>query len=614
MQIISAAQRQELMKSFDFDAYSRQPVGFYFCQAGFACAAHKPVIVWTNAPHARASAYWRADAGVEDVKIPITDLGVNRWGRQEWRADLSGMNQPGAGRVIVDFDGTRHESPLIAIRADSYQRLMQKAAAHYHYKQCGVTCHRHDGYLYSLAPENFGEVAGHVPVQGGWHDAHDDNKWLVYVWMPVYGLLKTHEIFAAGGPDQIVDRDYCLREAQWEMEWLLRMQKPDGSFYYAVWEWAPREVDGRTCLKVWSPPYYDDLCDDRRALVDCWGQNVADRLIGSAGVKTPSTAPKYFAAVAHNLLHFARLADGQSGYKGVGRRCLAAANRTLAYLNGLPEIPDFQALEVDALLALSHLERFRLRQDAADLREAECRIQTMLERQQPEGHFYSSARCRGLEWHPEEAGDERVFVDYPFGYMFALIEYLELGRTQKYFCRLIQPAQDALGRFAELLAGLCRHTGFNQMCEPCVGRSPAIILPMEKTGHGYNPLILAAGTVLAAAGRLLGRTEWIRLAECQLYWVLGYNPRFMSFMNGEGIRNSGTYGAYKLDDAGFPKLAAFYRHPRDFRWGITTGIYAGPHPDYPEAGLSAEGRYDCKAQETWLNASGWFLRLLAELA
>lgn len=47
---------------------------------------------------------------------------------------------------------------------------------------------------------------------------------------------------------------------------------------------------------------------------------------------------------------------------------------------------------------------------------------------------------------------------------------------------------------------------------------------------------------------------------------------------------------------------------------INTAMCSGAHPDDPLAGKSADGQYDCKAQETWLNASSWFLRLLAELA
>ena len=205
-------------------------------------------------------------------------------------------------------------------------------------------------------------------------------------------------------------------------------------------------------------------------------------------------------------------------------------------------------------------------------------------------------------------------MDYPFGYSLALVDYLDLARAGRGAARLAAPVEAALGKLAGLLARSCGRTGFRQMTEPCIGRDAAIIVPAEKTGHGYNPLILAAGVVLAAAGRLLGRAEWTRLAECQLYWVLGFNPRFMSFMNDEGVRHSGSYGGVLVDDAGRRTFTAFYRHRRDLRWGITTGIYAGAVPDYPEAGRSARGEYDCKAQETWLNATGWFLRLLSELS
>ena len=65
------------------------------------------------------------------------------------------------------------------------------------------------------------------------------------------------------------------------------------------------------------------------------------------------------------------------------------------------------------------------------------------------------------------------------------------------------------------------------------------------------------------------------------------------------------------------------------RWGVTTGIYGSlaedpcdgldrsvifPQPsNYPNAGLSMVGKYDCTAQETWLNPTGWFLMLLTQI-
>ena len=631
----SKKEQHRRLAIYDFDAYSRQPVSFYFSQSGFACAAHKPVIVWTTAVHRTAVAFRQSEDGTRQDALPITDLGINLWGRQEWLVDLSALTVPLRLHIVVKFGDLQAVSPLITIHDDCYERLMAKAARHYNLKRCGVFCHEHDAYCYSLSAENFGTITGHVPVHGGWHDAHDDNKWVPLAWMPLYGMLKAHEYYEGHRPSPAGDQFSSLAEAQWEIEWLLRMQKADGSFYHAVFEWNPQTVNGQKCIKVWDAFAYDDVCDDRRALIDCWGRDVINRLIGVLGlpgVKTPSTAPKYFAYIAHNFLHFARLAQSLPGMAQTASRCLAGANRAMDHVTGLKEIPDYQALEVEAALALCLLERYRLLKRDSDLRDAERRIQCVLDRQQAEGHFYSSAHCRGLEWYPQEAGDERVLVDYPFGYMFALTEYIELSRTAGISCRLVQPAENALRRFAVLLAALCNHTNFHQMVEPCIGREPAIIIPSEITGHGYNPLILSAGTVLAAAGRLLSRPEWIRLGESQLYWVLGCNPRFMSFMNDEGIRNSGTYAGGAINKEGVYYQTASYRHRRDMRWGITTGIYGGKArpanvpsnemtgidgrdaPNYPNAGWSADCQYDCKAQETWLNATGWFLRLLAELA
>jgi hypothetical protein len=201
---------------------------------------------------------------------------------------------------------------------------------------------------------------------------------------------------------------------------------------------------------------------------------VAARLIDTRTVKTPSSAPKYFACVAHNLLHFARLAGRTATLAPLAERCREAAQRTLQLFEAGMEIPPFQRLEVDALRAL----------------------------------------C------PEEAGDERVLVDYPFGYLSALTEYLETSRSMGTDFRLVPRVEAALAHFADLLAGFCRKSGFNQMVEPRLDGDPQIILTTDKTGHGYNSLILAAGVVLAAAGRLLDKPEWTRLAECQLYWVL----------------------------------------------------------------------------------------------
>lgn len=609
MNSIAEKQRKKLLGKYDFDDYGRRPVSFYLCQAGYFPSASKPVIVWTRDIYKTGKAGLLSEHGSKIKELQLSGGGVNAWGRQEWLLDINHQEE-GAYRISACFGDLKFESEVFVIRRGVYLRLMEKAAKHFHLKRCGVVCHPHDAYEYSLTPENPGEMVRHVPARGGWHDAHDDNKWVVMAWGPLYGLLKIQEL----NPCWVSwdSRPYCLAEAQWEIEWLLGMQKKDGSFYYAVVENNIKSQGGKTRISPWENQVYDVCCDDRRMLLDSWGRGKASSLIGHSTVKIPSTAPKYVAYLAHNLMHFARLAYVERGFRKASRRAFRAADRAAGYVKSLDELPCYQELEVNAGLALYRLERYRLTGVKLDFREAVESIEKMISMQQPEGNFHSSVECRGLEFHPDESGDDRPCYLYPFGYMMAVIEYLDGVREGVFPGEIRQSAEKALAKFARLLASLCNTSGFQQLSEPCIGRKPAVFIPLALTGHGYNVMLLTAGVILAAAGRLLNNPDWKSLAERQLYWVLGFNPRFMSFMNDVGVRNSGTYSGGEFQEGVF-KHAGFYRHRRDMRWGITTGIYEGKVKGYPECGLSYEGRYAPAAQETWLNPTGFFLRLLAEL-
>ena len=118
------------------------------------------------------------------------------------------------------------------------------------------------------------------------------------IWIILYGLLKTEETFHPQWDKANEPYPYCLSESWWEIDWLLRMQKPDGTFYHGVFEWFPQEVKGKLRLSVHHREQnYDDLGEDRRVVLDIWGKNTVRNLLGMPA--TPSTAPKYFAYVAH---------------------------------------------------------------------------------------------------------------------------------------------------------------------------------------------------------------------------------------------------------------------------------------------------------------------------
>jgi len=621
------APREDLLKQYDFDDYARQPISFYYCQAGFPPDGYKPVYVWTREEFSQGTAVLRNCATGQTTPVPLAQHGVNLWGRQDWIADCTAVAAEGDYALRVEFGGHSAETAPFAISKNCYEELREKAAKHYFLKRCGIFCHTHDANLYSLEPGSFGNVLRHVPAAGGWHDAHDDNKWVPFAWAAVYGLLKTQERFSPKWQGSNEPYPYCLAEAWWEVDWLLRMQKPDGTFYTGVFEWFPHKQGDRTILRVHHREQnYDDLHRDRRAVLDVWGENAICDVLGRPHNTAPSTAPKYFAYSAHVLRYCGRLIAQYD--KPNAERCVEAARKTVAYLENLKGYPPYQELEVHAGLALCWLEEAKDGGGQAALGKAEGHLKKVLSLQRPEGHFHSSPKCRGLEFCPEEAGDERVFVDYPFGYMLALIEYLEYARQPegKTFS-LVGEARQSLLHFARMLEKFCGATVFRQPSEIRFDREPAVIIPPGMAAHGYNPYILSAGVVFAAAENLAGYPGGQKLAQRQLHWVFGANPRFMSFMNQVGVRNAGQYAAASSVTAEHYPMA-FYRHLRDMRWGVTTGIYGPwqkPSADaaappvytqplnYPNAGNSILGKYDSTAQETWLNANGWLLLLLAQL-
>jgi hypothetical protein len=213
--------------------------------------------------------------------------------------------------------------------------------------------------------------------------------------------------------------------------------------------------------------------------------------------------------------------------------------------------------------------------------------------------------------------------------MMAMVEYLQYAQRERdgKFA-LVDKVQDSYVRFVHMLEGFCNASTFRHLTEVRFDRKPSVIVPVHVAKHGYNPYFLSAGLLFIAAERLAGYPDGKKLGEHQLQWVLGANPRFMSFMNQLGVRNSGQYAASSSITAEYYPMA-FYRHLRDMRWGVTTGIYGplskhgaagsqGPveyaQPlDYPNAGNSMAGRYNHVAQETWLNCNGWLLLLLAQL-
>ncbi|HEY9231977.1 MAG TPA: glycoside hydrolase family 9 protein, partial [Blastocatellia bacterium] len=97
-------------------------------------------------------------------------------------------------------------------------------------------CHLEDAWLDMAG-------GGHTrrDATGGWHDAGDYNKYVVNAGVTVGTMLLAWEQFgerirrlALDLPDKNAGLPDYLGEIKWELDWLLKMQTPDGPVYHKV--------------------------------------------------------------------------------------------------------------------------------------------------------------------------------------------------------------------------------------------------------------------------------------------------------------------------------------------------------------------------------------------
>jgi hypothetical protein len=587
---------QKLIGEYDFDQFSRQNVTVHQCQAGYAPESVKEIVVWCIRP-AHWGSFTLVDAatGRKVLAGELVPKGRNVWNRHAFIADVSKWKKEGTYRLNANLgSGYEGTSEPFEIRKDLYGELLEKATKHFFLKRCGITCHTHDAYLRSATQKRFAKILGHRDVTGGWHDAHDDNKWTVFIWHALYALSDVQDRISPNWQMALDEGlPYPLAEAWWEIAWLLKMQKKDGSLYMAVIDCKPFKEKGKWHNMPWGMQCrYNDLVDDDRWLYDDWGTGNLYALIGHPACEMPSTPEFYHAGIAAAMLNFARVCRAYDKRKS--ERVLAAALRLIRWVDKR-KAKRFQHINVHACLALAKMNLLACGRKSYRA-QVEAHIRAILELQRPEGHFHASKRCRGLEMYPREAGDDRVLVDNPFSYVMPLFEYLKMFPKGA----LAGDITRALEKFFALAKVLTAQSEFGHLAEWTLRKNPDTILTVH---HGYSPYLMAMGSLAAQGAKLFSDPSLLTIAEKQLQWMLGANPRAMCFMNDVGYRRVNRNPIF------------CNRQGRDIKYGITTGIFRkeGQPPNYPNAGLSEEGGYESGAEETWINATGWFIYLLSHL-
>ncbi|MGW1498827.1 glycoside hydrolase family 9 protein [Streptomyces mirabilis] len=171
-------------------------------------------------------------------------------------ADFSSYGRTGSGYVLT-VDGT--VSDPFDIRADLYDGLRSDALAFFYHQRSGIPIEA------SLVGSAYARPAGHlgvapnqgdtnVPcqsgvcdytqdVRGGWYDAGDQGKYVVNGGISTWLLVNSFERAKRAGtasalgdstlrvPERGNGVPDVLDEARWELDFLMRMQVPDGRPY-----------------------------------------------------------------------------------------------------------------------------------------------------------------------------------------------------------------------------------------------------------------------------------------------------------------------------------------------------------------------------------------------
>jgi len=560
----------------------------------------------------------------------LTRWGEHIWGREYWNADFTHVRASGAYRLRVVFDdGRQAVSPEFEISADIYLSLPNLTLTWYYTQRCGVevpgwhkACHLDDALIgrshnRKLGPGGEWTITAEADLTGGWHDAGDNHKYICWSYLALWALARLQQTQPAELRNLGEELPDPLAEACWEACFLLKTVSPDGLFPLGVisrFGWVNAPIHQET----------DNIRNsgDERALPDP-RERICD---------IPTYGPEFTSALIASS--FADLALSLRGYDAeFSERCLSTARLTWEKHHGAAP-PDPEYLRWHAAFALLDAALCRHRPQA-DLRDdLETRIAHIIAQQKPEGVFPFPRSCDNYREQvldvPREArarlpdlsphrsryciSHEACGVDYipaPFTYLHALLDYLELFPDGPQ----AGAARRALGLAMDLALSLTTRTPFGQMMEWTFAPDPVNFVHMF---HGYNCALLSLAVVAARSACELNRPELLMLAERQMQWVLGRNPRATSLVCGVGHKQLGLYhtGLSFTDEHrtgeqpggvvnGFVSMGA----PR-LTYSGPTYPWDFPYLDIRSPAREAEWRgvdADWWTNETWVPNCSWFI-------
>lgn len=417
-------------------------------------------------------------------------------------ADFSSVTETGEYLLEIE-DG--ESSPAFVIGTNPYDEAFQLVMLGMRLWRCGTevsaehdgdlfqheACHTDDAYLLDTDP------AEKRDGTGGWHDAGDYNKYVVNAGVSVGCMLRAWEDFQGAIEATLPSENDSslppfLEELRWELDWLLKMQRPDGAVFHKL---STLEFGG------FIMPENEH---ERRYFSDWGTAATADFVAMTAG------AARVFEAYDADY----------------AERLRAAARQSHQFLQSHPDDrrPDISAFSTggyqtrdddDRLWALA--EFWETEGDAAALEQLESKIEALLNPPERQADDNSNRRRR---WRRGMHGGFDANWDWSNVKNLALITYLESERSDRNE-ELVAELKTDLLRVADEIVETTRQHPYGR--------------PLgERYYWGSNGGVARQALVLEAAYRIEAKPKYKQTQASSLHYLFGRNPFGRSMITGIG--------------------------------------------------------------------------------
>jgi len=548
-------------------------IKWFYCQAGYLPGSTKIALLKGDVSSSEFSVI--NENGESVLSGELVPCAPHSWGDDFYKADFTDLTL--SGKFRLEAEG--YKTPQFEISPTLYQDVLDFASGWFFIQRCGcevpgwhAPCHLDDGVIRSFEQEDFGRILETIDATGGWHDAGDYNKWTLYAWVGILGLLETIPSL----PDQ---RAKIIDEVRWEVEYMLKVQDDEG-FFYDVHGWHPAQKEDGTwennAWNWWDIP--EKETDNKPGTGD-------ERTLSFTCNK--SHEPREAARAGYSLSLFAEHLEHDDPLR---ERCINAALKTRECLISKTESTERRIDERAALVFLD-LSLKQCTGDEIFLSEARAEIAEIMSLQDDAG------------WFADRAGEKEPALNYHFGftYVMALLNYAKRQPDREETAEI----EKSVRRFLDFELRQIAGSPFMHRREYKVGGDP---LDLPNVWQGYNPYFCAGAYIAAQACQLWGEPEWLDYAERQVQWIMGRNPLGLSMVVGVGHDFPGVYHHRYATIPGREDC----RVPGGVLNGMNGGEENGEPNNQPVMTVGESGvTGDWQTNEYWLPNQGWFLCALS---